>query len=378
MTLDLKYKDIRPYEGEEIAEGAKRLENSAEFLNLFSSIGHIPVKDIQTCLHGITTKKDFQMKFFGPMTKAIMDKTTAGVTVTGMENIRNDKSYLFITNHRDIILDSAMLNVLLINNSNKYCRAAIGSNLFVNEWATDMIKLSSCFTIERNLPMRKMLRSSIIRSQYMREIIQEGEDSIWIAQKEGRTKDGDDRVQQSLIKMLEMSGKGSFFDNIKELNLTPISISYEIEPCDFLKIDEHYKKAFSDYKKTPELDMISMTTRMLCAKGRIHYHISPITNEELTKVSEAEEMCDKYAALTKLIEYKIQNNYKLWPNNYIAYDLLFSVNKFADKYTEEEHAQFTSMIKQKVDRLEGNASTLSKLLLEIYANPVKNKLELAK
>jgi len=378
MTLDSKYKDIRPYEGEEVVEGVKRLEHSEEFLNLFSSIGHIPVEKIQASLHGITTKRDFQLNFFGPMTKAIIGKTTKGVTVSGMENIKNDKSYLFITNHRDIILDSAILNVLLTENSNKFCRAAIGSNLFVNEWATDMIKLDSCFTIERNLPMRKMLRSSIIRSQYMREVINEGEDSIWIAQKEGRTKDGDDRVQQSLIKMLEMSGKGSFFENIKELNLTPISISYEIEPCDFLKIEENYKKSFGDYKKTPELDMISMTTGLLCDKGRVHYHISPITDEELVKVTEEKEMCDKYAALTKLIEYKIQNNYKLWPNNYIAYDLLYSVTKFADKYTEEEHTQFMSMIKQKVDRLEGNASTLSKLLLEIYANPVKNKLELAK
>lgn len=293
-----------------------------------------------------------------------------------MELVDNNVSYTFMSNHRDIILDSAILNVLLRNHGAKYTRPAIGSNLLINEWVTDFVKLNSCFTIERDITVREMLSSSSIRSQYIRETIEENEDSVWIAEKEGRTKNGDDRAQQSLLKMLKMSGTANFSDNFKALHLMPLSISYEWEPCDSLKTQELYTRTVGEYIKTPEDDMNSMLTGLSTYKGRVHFHIDKLTDSELDKLNDLPSNGERIEALAALIDAKIHKNFKLWPNNYIAYDLLHSVNKFSSQYTPEEKARFIQIMTQKMDKLEGNISMLNNIFLEIYANPVKNSLNL--
>lgn len=375
MTSDSEFDSIRPYCGSEIEAARDRLCQSQDFLALFTHLTKMDANTIIGALKGIKTRSEFQERFFGPAIQSLIRTTTDGVTVSGMELVDNNQSYIYMSNHRDIILDSAILNVLLRSHGNKYTRAAIGSNLLINEWVTDLVKLDSCFVIERDVTVREMLSSSSVRSQYIREVILENEDSVWIAEREGRTKNGDDRAQQSLLKMLRMSGTSSnFSDNFKELHIMPLAISYEWEPCDALKTQELYTRTVGEYIKTPEADMNSMLTGLSDYKGRVHFHINRITDEEMENLNALPSNGERIEALAAIIDDKIHKHFKLWPNNYIAYDLLHSVNKFSSLYTPEEKANFIKVMSQKMDKLEGNISLLNNIFLEIYANPVKNSL----
>lgn len=375
MITDLEFDTIRPYTGNEITAATERLSNSQEFLAVFSGLTKIKPETIIAFLRSIHTPEEFQSKFFGPAIQAVINNTSDGVTVTGLENLQPDTSYLFISNHRDIILDSAILNLILRNNGLKYTQAAIGSNLLVNEWVTDLVKLNSCFIIERDIPVREMIVSSALRSKYIRRTILEGQNSIWIAQREGRTKNGDDKTQPSLLKMFKMSGPKDFVENFKELRIVPVSISYEWEPCDDLKTSELYTKTVSEYVKTPEEDMRSMQTGLGVYKGRINFGIDRPITTELETIAGLPSNGERLSALAQLIDSKIYKNFKLWPNNYIAYDLLHSVNKYTRFYNEKEKENFIRVMTQKVDRIEGNRSLLNNIFLEIYATPVRNCME---
>ena len=376
MTSNPEFDSIRPYYDSEVPAAVERLCQSEAFLDLFKQLFKLDKAPIIAMLKRIQTKDQFQEYLFGPIVRRLMDMTTDGVTIEGMNLVDNNLSYTFMSNHRDIILDSAILNVLLREHGAKYTRPAIGSNLLINDWVTDFVKLDSCFVIERDITVREMLSSSALRSQYIRETIAENEYSVWIAEKEGRTKNGDDRVQQALLKMLRISGPSGFAENFKELRLMPLAISYEWEPCDALKTQELYIRSVGEYTKTPEADMNSMITGLKDYKGRIHFHIDRLTDEELASIDALASHNDRIEALAALIDDKIHKNYKLWPNNYIAYDLLHSVNKFSAFYTPEEKENFIRTMTQKIDRLEGNVSLLNNIFLEIYANPVKNHLKL--
>lgn len=376
MTSNPEFDSIRPYYDSEVPAAAERLCQSEAFLDLFKQLFKLDKAPIIAMLKKIKTKDQFQQYLFGPIVRKLMDMTTDGVTIEGIELIDNNASYTFMSNHRDIILDSAILNVLLREHGAKYTRPAIGSNLLINDWVTDFVKLDSCFVVERDITVREMISSSSLRSQYIRETIQENEYSVWIAEKEGRTKNGDDRVQQALLKMLKISGSANFAENFKELHLMPLAISYEWEPCDALKTQELYTRSVGEYTKTPEADMNSMITGLKDYKGRIHFHMDQLKDAELDEIDNLPSNNDKIEALANLIDSKIHKNYKLWPNNYIAYDLLHSVNKFNKYYTPEEKENFIRVMTQKIDKLEGNVSLLNNIFLEIYANPVKNHLKL--
>ena len=376
MTSNPEFDSIRPYYDSEVPAAAERLCQSEAFLDLFKQLFKLDKAPIIAMLKKIKTKDQFQQYLFGPIVRKLMDMTTDGVTIEGIELIDNNASYTFMSNHRDIILDSAILNVLLREHGAKYTRPAIGSNLLINDWVTDFVKLDSCFVVERDITVREMISSSSLRSQYIRETIQENEYSVWIAEKEGRTKNGDDRVQQALLKMLKISGPANFAENFKELHLMPLAISYEWEPCDALKTQELYTRSVGEYTKTPEADMNSMITGLKDYKGRIHFHMDQLKDAELEEIDNLPSNNDKIEALANLIDSKIHKNYKLWPNNYIAYDLLHSVNKFNKYYTPEEKENFIRVMTQKIDKLEGNVSLLNNIFLEIYANPVKNHLKL--
>jgi len=376
MTSDSEFDSIRPYRNNEIAAATEKLSQSVDFLTIFCQLTQMDKETIIHVLRTIHSRDEFQTKFFGPVIQAIIDHTSSGVIVNGLENLEADKAYLFISNHRDIILDSAILNLLLRKNGFKYAQAAIGSNLLVNEWVTDLVKLNSCFIIERDIPVREMIVSSALRSKYIRETLKEGHNSIWIAQKEGRTKNGDDRTQPSLLKMFKMSGEKDFAENFRELHIVPLSVSYEWEPCDDLKTNELYTRTVSEYIKTPEEDMKSMQTGLAVYKGRINFTIDKPISEELDPIASLPSNGERLEALARLIDSKIHKNFKLWPNNYIAYDLLHSVNKFSALYNEKEKEHFIQIMTQKIDRIEGNRSLLNNIFLEIYANPVKNTLQI--
>lgn len=376
MISDSKFDSIRPYVGSEVVAAAQRLSNAEAFLSVFSQLTQIDKNVIAATLKDIHTRDEFQCKFFGPAIQSVIDHTSDGVSISGLENLRPDTSYLFISDHRDIILDSAILNLLLRKNGFKYTEAAIGSNLLVNEWVTDLVKLNSCFIIERDIPVREMIVSSALRSEYIRATIEAGVNSIWIAQKEGRTKNGDDKTQPSLLKMFKMSSSKDFAENFRQLKIVPLSISYEWEPCDDLKTNELYTKTVSEYIKTPEEDMKSMQTGFAMYKGRINFVVDKPIDDELDAIASLPSNGERLEVLAQLIDSKIHKNFKLWPNNYIAYDLLHSVNKFSKFYNDEEKEKFICTMTQKIDKIEGNRSLLNNIYLEIYANPIKNCLHL--
>lgn len=376
MTADSEFDSIRPYYGDEVEAAVKRLCQSSEFMTLFSRLTGMEKDLIIKALEGIKTREEFQKRFFVPAIKLIISSTTDGVTSSGLGQGKPDTSYLFMSDHRDIILDSAILNVLLQQSGNKYTQAAIGSNLLINEWVTDLVKLDSCFVIERDITVREMLSSSAIRSRYIHQVVEQNEYSVWIAQREGRTKNGDDRTQPSLLKMLKMSGNKDFIQNFSDLHIMPLSISYEWEPCDALKTEELYTKTLGEYVKTPETDMNSMLTGLSDYKGRVHFHIDRLEAEKLEEIGKLPSNGERIEALAQAIDRKIHKNFKLWPNNYIAYDLLHSVTKFSPYYTQEEKENFIRVMTQKIDKLNGNLSMLNNIYLEIYANPVKNSLNL--
>ena len=374
MTSDTQFKSIRPYIGEEIPAAVERLRQAEEFLDLFSQMTGARKDIVSERLKGIATRDEFQARFFGPFVEKLLADTTDSIEVTGLEHVDKDTSYLFITNHRDIILDSAILNIMLRRQGCHYCEAAIGSNLLINDWVTDLVKLDACFIIERGLPVRDMISSANLRSHYLRDVISENKDSVWIAQKEGRTKNGDDRTQPSLLKMFRMSGPSNFVQNFKELRVTPVSISYEWEPCDALKTNELYQKSFGEYVKTPAADMQSMLEGLTAYKGRVNFAITPPLDEELDDLEDKDNHGDRINEVAAIIDERVHKNFKLWPNNYIAYDLVHGSNKFADKYGDEEKARFIQMMTQKLDKLPGNRSVLNGIFLDIYANPVRNSL----
>ncbi|MDR1756680.1 MAG: 1-acyl-sn-glycerol-3-phosphate acyltransferase [Culturomica sp.] len=374
MLSNPEFDSIRPYNEAEIVGARERLGQSAEFLSVFSQLIQTDKDRITESLRSIRTLDEFQSKFFGPAITAVIRNTSAGYSAEGLENIQPGNAYLFVSDHRDIILDSAILNLILRTNGFKYTEAAIGSNLLVNDWVTDLVKLNSCFIIEREIPVREMIISSALRSQYIRRTILETNSSVWIAQREGRTKNGSDKTQPSLLKMFTMSGPKDFAENFRELHIVPVSISYEWEPCDELKTQELYTRSVSEYVKTPEEDMRSMQAGLGMYKGRIHFAVDKPIDGELEKMAELPSKGERLEALARYIDSRIYAHYKLWPNNYIAYDLLYSGNKFSCHYTEEEKEHFIQVMSRKIDRIKGNRSMLNNIFLEIYANPVKNKL----
>ena len=374
--MNTEFDEIRPYHDEELPQVFEELIADPAFRKVAAiAMPGVPVEAWAQQMRACKTKLEFQIAFCYNILKRIIKEKTDGLTMdySALEAEPN-RAYTYISNHRDIILDSAILNIMLRRQGCHYCEAAIGSNLLINNWVTDLVKLDACFIIERGLPVRDMISSANLRSHYLRDVILENKDSVWIAQKEGRTKNGDDRTQPSLLKMFRMSGPSDFVKNFKELRVTPVSISYEWEPCDALKTDELYQKTVGEYVKTPAADMQSMLEGLSVYKGRVNFAITPPLDQELDYLEDKDNHGDRIAELATLVDERIHKNFKLWPNNYIAYDLMHSTTQFADKYSEEEKTKFIQVMTQKIDKLSGNRSILNNIFLEIYANPVKNNL----
>ncbi|WP_372752034.1 1-acyl-sn-glycerol-3-phosphate acyltransferase [Labilibaculum sp.] len=378
MFTDSDFDAIRPYNDSEVVETIGRLIKEEAFIRFSQQLFPGFSKEmIVKALCQVKTIKEFQSNFIVRLAQHIIDHTTKGITINGLENLDPNESYLFISDHRDIILDSALLNVMLHNNGFETTEIAIGSNLLIQPWIADLVKLNKSFVVKRNVTVREMLTSSKLLSSYIQYAVNTKKSSVWIAQREGRTKDGDDRTQQSLLKMLQMSGHNTFAEHFKSLRIVPVAISYEYEPCDALKTIEVYKKETEEgYKKTPKDDLRSMIKGMVNEKGRVNFVIGKPISEMLDVIEKMDDSKDKFKALADLIDYRIHKNYKLWPDNYIAYDIVNNTSEFEHKYTAEEKDLFLKHMEKKITCDEGDQLRLNQIYLEIYANPVKNRLEL--
>lgn len=370
------FESIRPYEDHEIQTVFNRLRNEASFVRL---IGYLypdtnPQEFLDRLSH-ITTIRQFQEEVISAYVLKVLDRTTNGVSVEGLDKLNSDKAYLFISNHRDIVLDPAILNILLYQNGSNTTEIAIGDNLLIYPWITELVKLNRTFIVKRNLPAKQMMESSRLLSQYIRYTLTVNGHSIWIAQREGRSKDGNDRTQVSLLKMLNISGERSVVENFKELNIVPVSISYEFDPCDYLKAKEfQLKRDNPDYQKTKEDDLMHMSTGLRGRKGRVHFAFGTPLQTELNVIDALTVKNDQFSTLAELIDRQVHQNYKLWPSNYIAWDIYNSSTEYASCYTAEEKAQFLEYIEDHINRIpDMDRDFIFSSLMEMYANPVENK-----
>lgn len=382
MITESDFEDIRPYKDSEVSNVIKRLIKEEAFITFTQHVfPSFPREMIEKTLLDVKTIKDFQSNFIVKLASYIIKNTTKGITIDGLENLNPSQSYLFISDHRDIVLDSALLNVMLHKNGFETTEIAIGSNLLIHPWIEDLVKLNKSFVVNRGLSVRQMLQSSKQLSSYINFALNTKKSSVWIAQREGRTKDGDDRTQQSLLKMLHMSGKREFSSHFKNLRIVPVAISYEYEPCDAMKTLELYLKEGEVYQKTAKDDLKSMLRGMIHEKGRVYYRIGKPISEILDLIEAMDESKDKYKALADVIDYRIHKNYKLWPDNYIAFDIVNNNKNFEHKYTQEEKELFLKHMEKKLTSMDGEGrdeERLKQIFLEIYANPVKNRMAVTK
>ncbi len=371
------FESIRPYEDHEVQKVFNRLKNEKYFLRLIGFLyPEIPPEKFMEKLMHIKTIRQFQEEVVSEYVKGVLKNTTKGVTVEGLNNLDANESYLFISNHRDIVLDPAILNILLFENGFNTTEIAIGDNLLIYPWITDLVKLNRTFIVRRNVPFKQMMESSILLSSYIRFSLNQKKHSIWLAQREGRSKDGNDRTQVSLLKMLNISGEKNIIENFKELRMVPVSISYEYDPCDYLKaVEFQTKKENPDYSKTKDDDLLHMSTGLQGRKGRVHFAFGKPLEEEFNPIDAISVKNDKYNALAEIIDNHVHLNYKLYPGNYIAWDLLNDQEKFSDKYSEEEKQAYIKYVEDRV-KMSGNKNPefIYDSILEMYANPLINQL----
>ena len=379
--MDLtKFDGIRPYNDHEVHPALERIVANPLLSNIARYL--FPGKDenlFKQLLLSCNTKDDFQVKVMSGVVEKILADTSKGLTYDGLEYFDGGAKHLIVSNHRDIVLDSAIIQLILFRHDVPRTEIAVGDNLITSSFIEDITRCNRMIKVIRSTSPREVYTTSKVLSEYMRYRVSNQISSIWIAQRNGRTKDGIDVTEQGLLKMFDMSGSGDFVKDFNELSIMPASISYEYEPCDILKAVELYITRRQKYVKAEGEDLNSILTGIMQPKGRIHIQFNePLTEEEVNAAAELDKN-ERFKALGVAMDRKIIANYKLWPNNYIAYDMLNGEGMFADKYTAEEKAAlegYLNAIMQKVEKMEVDKVELKEILLGIYANPVAGKLAL--
>lgn len=378
--MDTKeFDEIRPYYDEELPSIFEELIADPAFQKaVCGAIPDIPFEILSQKMRACKTKLEFQKTFCYGMLWKIANKYTDGLTLDHSALPDKSRAYTYISNHRDIILDSGFLSILLIDQGMDTVEIAIGDNLLIYPWISKLVRVNKSFIVQRALTMRQMLESSARMSRYMHYTISHKNQSIWIAQREGRAKDSNDRTQDSILKMLAIGGEGEIRSRLKEMNIAPLAISYEYDPCDFLKAQEfQLKRDNPEYKKTTRDDLINMQTGLYGYKGRVHFQVAACLNDDLDNLDcklPKQEMC---TCISSLIDRKIHQNYRLYPNNYIAHDLLLNEKRFINNYTLEDEKKFDEYINKQIERItiaNKDVPFLREKLLLMYANPLTNKL----
>ncbi len=374
MNKDIFY-DIRPYYDEELPDALKRIAENEHFPAIVKFLfPEENIKDFTKKFLNIKTINEFQLEIMWKAVYSIVESTSAGLQNKGFEKLNNKINYTFIANHRDIVLDSAILQILLTDNNINTSEITFGSNLMLSQFIVDLGKVNKMFKIVRGGSLKELFINSLNVSNYIRYAITEKKVSTWIAQRNGRTKDGSDRTESAVLKMFAMSSKKDFVKNLSELNITPVVISYEYEPCDIQKTIEIYKSKTEKYVKAPWEDLNSIISGIRDYKGRIMLSVADtITEEELIICNDMHKV-DKFSQLAKIIDKRIYQNYKLWETNYVAYDILFNTDIFAEQYSYDDKLSFIQYVETKLKNVEGNYQELQEIFLKIYANPIINRI----
>lgn len=379
-----EFDDICPYDDSQFKEKLAHLVNEPGFEHAVRyAIPDVNYYKFSKGLLGVSGQEAFQLRIIKPFLEGLEKKTTKGITSSGFESLDKNKCYTYISNHRDIVLDATFLNMCLIRNGFRTCEVAIGSNLLIFEWIVDLVKLNKSFIVKRNLPMMQALRAAKQLSAYINYVINEKHESAWIAQREGRAKDSNDRTQESLIKMMGLEGDGgNFLDNIIAKSLTPVSISYEYDPNDYLKAREFLlRKKDPDFHKSERDDLFSMETGIMQYKGYVHFAAGKCINPELERLRNIEDKNLLAQNICAIIDRNVHLGYKIYPVNYIAYDEIEGGSRFKDYYTEEQATEVCAYIEGQLDKVkdipnisDDDRAYMREMMLAMYANPLRNKL----
>jgi hypothetical protein len=377
-----EFEEIRPYNDDELPQVYKELTVDSEFRKVAEMIfPDTPFDRLVEKMYGCKTKDEFQkvlsydlVRYFGKFSDGLtLDHTSLP--------LHRETAYTYISNHRDIVLDSGFLSILLMDLGMRGVEIAMGDNLLIYPWIKKFVRINKSFIVQRALTMHQMLEASARMSRYIHYTVGEKKQSVWIAQREGRAKDSNDRTQESVIKMLALGGNGKdIVDCLIELNIAPVAISYEYDPCDYLKACEYQlRRDNENYKKTTEEDLLNMKSGLWGYKGKVHFQVAGCINEELKTIDRSLSKAELFAAITGLIDRHIHANYRLYPSNYIAYDMLNGNERHIDQYTSEDFRKFESYINKQLDKIElphKDISFLRSKILIMYANPLINYLNL--
>lgn len=381
MKIPEQFDPIRPFEPDELPDVFDRLLQNEQFSSVLAYFyPDVPKEALAAKMHACKDNLDFQKTFCYGFLVQLLARLSKGCDID-IASLDTDSRYTFISNHRDIVLDSALLDKLLIDAGfNTTCEIAIGDNLLKLPWVKDLVRVNKSFIVERALSMREMLMASKRLSEYMHFVIAEKNDNIWIAQREGRAKDSNDRTQEAILKMMVMGGEGSIIDRLKQLHLVPLAISYEYDPCDYLKAAElQARRDNPSWQKGLMDDVTSMQTGIMGYKGYIHYQCADCIDSYLDTIPADTPKTELFRLIADHIDRQIFAGYRLYPNNYVALDLLHGDSAHADHYMADDKAQFEAYLKGQLDKIEMEGKDdayLREQMLKMYANPAINQMGL--
>lgn len=376
FAREFNFDELRPYYDSEAEDAMKRIAYDPTYHTAMAYLypGMTQQEMIDKALN-TKSPYEFQVGYMHHAIWTMVNGTSAGLTYSGIEQLDKNKSYLYIANHRDILLDSAILQIILDKEGFSTTEITFGSNLMEKGFITDFGKMNRMFAVKREGTAKELYDISRHLSAYLRHTIIDKKISVWIAQRNGRTKDGHDLTQTGLLKMLHMSGTKDFEKSFSELNIVPLSISYEYEPCDVLKVQENYfSQLHSKYVKAEGEDLNSILTGIKQPKGKIHLAFGKPIQDELKETNNIQNENKKIEFLTSVIDKQIYENYKLNPVNYIACDLLKETSVFEKNYSTTEKENFVAYMEKQISTLEGERDVLRNLFLKLYATPLFNKL----
>ncbi|MBP5614772.1 MAG: hypothetical protein J6X35_11595 [Bacteroidales bacterium] len=369
--------EIRPYTTEEIPYAINRMLMSPSFVSsLTNFIDNENPTVLVRRMRKMKTISDLQREIYAPMVHTFEQRSMEGLTFGGFDKVDMHKPHLLIANHRDIVMDSAILQGYLIDHNLPATRSGIGDNLLTSPIMTDIAKTNHMFTVFRSHDTRTMLANSRLLSEYIRHTITKDKISVWISQRNGRTKDGLDKTQQGVLKMLYSSKRPHVIESLKELDIIPLTVSYEYEPCDQMKARELLlTKQNKYYVKDPEEDYHSITKGIFSYKGRVHMQLGKPINTLLDENMVFPSDNDALQYVCDVIDKEIYRSYRLWETNYMAYDILHNSNRFAEEYEEEEKKAFIKYLRKQANIADANYAKMKQQLLSIYANPVESFLK---
>ncbi len=368
--------DIRPYEGKEVEEALQRIGADPRFFDVLEYLfPEISREEELSYLQKDRTTYDFQRDFMHKGIRRILEKSSEGLSYEGFEYLEPDEPYLFVANHRDIFLDSGILEILLFEHGIDTTEISFGSNLMGDPLLRDVGKVNKMFTVHREGSGRDKYENSKRLSAYIRHAITEKRNSVWIAQRDGRTKDGNDRTQPGVLKMLCASGGEDLEENLRALNIVPLTISYEFEPCDKHKVKELYSNEVlgKPYDKEEGEDLQQIVEGVTEAKGHVHMAVGMPLSEEIPAILGSGGYAAKIQELAATIDAAVHDNFMLWPSHYSAYDSLFASSKYQDRYGNSDQEKLEARKEKVLSQLEGDPKALEELFLRIYAQPVLNK-----